>query len=111
MSRGRTGAARDGNYKTRRTRMLKKAKAEQAAAEAGAAKETAKGMARDAAKGVLDSSHQIWLAGLGAFSQAKQEGTKLFDTLVKQGEELQDRTKRVATKTAAAARGAATAKA
>ena len=91
--------------------MLKKAKAEQAAAEAGAAKETAKGMAKDAAQGVLDSSHQIWLAGLGAFSQAKQEGTKLFETLVKQGEQLQDRTKRVATETAAAARGAATAKA
>ena len=91
--------------------MLKKAKAEQAAAEAGAAKETAKGTAKDAAQGVLDSSHQIWLAGLGAFSQAKQEGTKLFETLVKQGEELQDRTKRVATETAAAARGAATAKA
>jgi poly(hydroxyalkanoate) granule-associated protein len=89
--------------------MLKKAKAEQAAAEAGAAKETAKGTAREAAQGVLDSSHQIWLAGLGAFSQAKQEGTKLFETLVKQGEELQDRTKRVATETAAAARGAATA--
>jgi poly(hydroxyalkanoate) granule-associated protein len=91
--------------------MLKKAKAEQAAAEAGAAKETPKGTARDAAQGVLDSSHQIWLAGLGAFSQAKQEGTKLFETLVKQGEQLQDRTKRVATETAVAARGAATAKA
>ena len=89
--------------------MLKKAKAEQAAAEAGAPNETAKGTARDAAQGVLDSSHQIWLAGLGAFSQAKQEGTKLFETLVKQGEQLQDRTKRVATETAAAARGAATA--
>ena len=60
---------------------------------------------------MLDSSHQIWLAGLGAFSQAKQEGAKLFETLVKQGEELQDRTKRAATETAAAARGAATAKA
>ena len=91
--------------------MLKKAKAEQAAGEAGAAKDTAKGTTRDAAQGVLDSSHQIWLAGLGAFSQAKQEGTKLFETLVKQGEQLQDRTKRVATETAAAARGAATAKA
>ena len=91
--------------------MLKKAKAEQAAAEADVAKETAKGTAKDAAQGVLDSSHQIWLAGLGAFSQAKQEGAKLFETLVKQGEELQVRTKRAATETAAAARGAATAKA
>ena len=95
--------------------MLKKAKAELAAGEAGAAKASGKApaqeSARDAAQGVLDSSHQIWLAGLGAFSQAKQEGTKLFEALVKQGEQLQDRTKRVATETAAAARGAATAKA
>jgi poly(hydroxyalkanoate) granule-associated protein len=95
--------------------MLKKAKAEQAAGEAGAASSSAKksstGSAREGAQGVLDSSHQIWLAGLGAFSQAKQEGAKLFETLVKQGEELQDRTKRAATETAAAARGAATAKA
>jgi poly(hydroxyalkanoate) granule-associated protein len=106
-----TGAARDGTQGRGEGAMLKKAKAEQAAAEAGAAKETATGTARDAAQGVLDSSHQIWLAGLGAFSQAKQEGTKLFETLVKQGEQLQDRTKRVATETAAAARGAATAKA
>jgi poly(hydroxyalkanoate) granule-associated protein len=87
--------------------MLKKAKAQLAAGESGAANERAK----DMGQGVLDSSHQIWLAGLGAFSQAKQEGAKLFETLVKQGEELQGRTKRAATETAAMARGVATAKA
>ncbi len=92
--------------------MLKKAKAQLAAGKSGAANENAaRDTAKDLAQGVLDSSHQIWLAGLGAFSQAKQEGAKLFETLVKQGEELQDRTKRAATETAAAARGAATAKA
>ena len=83
--------------------MLKKAKAKLAAGETEAA--------NDLSQGVLNSSHQIWLAGLGAFARAQQEGTKLFETLVKQGEHLQDRTKRVATETAAAARGAATAKA
>lgn len=31
---------------------------------------------------------QIWLAGLGAFSRAEEEGNKLFDALVKVGEEL-----------------------
>jgi poly(hydroxyalkanoate) granule-associated protein len=91
--------------------MLKKAKAQFAAGESGAANDKRKETAKDMGQGVLDSSHQIWLAGLGAFSQAKQEGAKLFETLVKQGEELQDRTKRAATETAAAARGAATAKA
>ena len=94
--------------------MLKKAKAKlaeeaDAAAEGGADK--TKDAAKDMAQTVLDSSHQIWLAGLGAFSQAKQEGAKLFDVLVKQGEQMQDRTRRAAAETAAAARGVATAKA
>jgi poly(hydroxyalkanoate) granule-associated protein len=83
--------------------MLKKAKARLEAHEADATK--------DLAQTVLNSSHQIWLAGLGAFSRAQQEGTKVFETLVRQGEHFQDKTKRVATETAAAARGAATAKA
>ena len=83
--------------------MLKKAKARLEAGEAEATK--------DLAQVVLDSSHQIWLAGLGAFSRAQQEGTKVFEALVRQGEQFQDKTKRVATETAAAARGAATAKA
>ena len=83
--------------------MLKKAKA---GLEAGEAEVT-----KDLAQVVFDSSHQIWLAGLGAFSRAQQEGTKVFEALVRQGERFQDKTKRVATETAAAARGAATAKA
>jgi len=83
--------------------MLKKAKAKLEAGEAEAAK--------DVTQQVLNSSHQIWLAGLGAFSRAQQEGTKVFEALVKQGEHFQVRTKKVATETAAAARGAATAKA
>jgi poly(hydroxyalkanoate) granule-associated protein len=83
--------------------MLKKAKAEMESGDIGAAK--------DIPQGVLDSSHKIWLAGLGAFSRAQREGAKVFESLVRQGEELQSRTKRAATETAAAARGAAAAKA
>ena len=83
--------------------MLKKAKAQIESGEEGATK--------DLSQGVLDSSHKIWLAGLGAFSRAQREGAKVFDSLVKQGEELQSKTKRAATETAAAARGAAAAKA
>ena len=83
--------------------MLKKAKAKFEGGESEAAK--------DPADGMLDSSHKIWLAGLGAFSKAQREGTKVFEALVKQGEELQHKTKRVATEAASAARGAATAKA
>jgi len=56
---------------------------------------------------VLDSSRQIWLAGLGAFSRAQEEGAKVFDTLVKQGEAVESKTRRAAADTAAAASGAA----
>ncbi len=48
------------------------------------------------AKQVLDSAQQIWLAGLGAFSKAQDEGKKVFDTLVKQGEQIEQRTRTVA---------------
>jgi poly(hydroxyalkanoate) granule-associated protein len=37
-------------------------------------------------------TQQIWLAGLGAFSRAEEEGNKLFDSLVKVGEELEAKT-------------------
>ena len=55
--------------------MLKKARAERdAAADKGGEKELA--------KSVLDSSRQIWLAGLGAFSRAQAEGMKVFEDRV-----------------------------
>jgi poly(hydroxyalkanoate) granule-associated protein len=83
--------------------MVKKTKA---AGSGGAA-----GATQDLAKGVLDSSHQVWLAGVGAFVRAQEEGTKVFEKLVRQGEALERKTRQVAADTAAAARGAATAKA
>ncbi len=38
---------------------------------------------------VVDSVRNIWLAGLGAAAMAQEEGTKLFDTLVHKGEEVE----------------------
>ena len=83
--------------------MLKKARAELGSQHT----EKAKGLAQ----AVLDSSHQIWLAGLGAFAKAQQGGSKVFEGLVKQGESLEAKTRDVAAQTAKAARGAAEAKA
>ncbi|HNJ75966.1 MAG TPA: phasin family protein, partial [Azospira sp.] len=45
---------------------------------------------------VKESAHQIWLAGLGAFAKAQDEGNKVFDALVKEGESIQARTRKVA---------------
>ena len=41
-------------------------------------------------------TQQIWLAGLGAFSRAEEEGSKLFDSLVRMGEELEVKTTDIA---------------
>ena len=38
---------------------------------------------------VKDSAQQIWLAGLGAFAKAQEEGGKVFEALVKEGLSLQ----------------------
>ena len=84
--------------------MLKKAREEQQAGRDS-------GDVRDLSKAVLDSSRQIWLAGLGAFSRAQAEGLKVFDALVRQGEAVEAKTRAAATQTAAAARDAAQAKA
>src|SRR6059058_6346310 len=85
--------------------MLKKARA-----EAGARAKQPDGI-KGISQAVLDSSHQIWLAGLGAFAKAQQGGSKVFEGLVKQGESLEAKTRDVAAQTAKAARGAAEAKA
>jgi poly(hydroxyalkanoate) granule-associated protein len=46
-----------------------------------------------------------------ALAKAQQEGANLFETLLKQGQRLEQRTKQAAADTAAAARGAASARA
>ena len=85
--------------------MLKKAKAE---ARGG---HRQGGGEKGISKAVLESSHQIWLAGLGAFAKAQQGGKQVFDMLVKQGEVLEAKTRSAAAQTADAARAAAKAKA
>lgn len=45
---------------------------------------------------VKDSAHQIWLAGLGAFAKTQEEGNKVFEALVKEGEAIQKKTRKLA---------------
>ena len=45
---------------------------------------------------IKESAQQIWLAGLGAFSKAQEEGGRLFETLVKEGTSLQRTTQSAA---------------
>jgi poly(hydroxyalkanoate) granule-associated protein len=75
--------------------------------KSGADKATEKGASRSGsaagalldsqlASAVKDSAQQIWLAGMGAFSKAQAEGGKVFDTLVKEGLNLQKKTQGIA---------------
>jgi poly(hydroxyalkanoate) granule-associated protein len=48
------------------------------------------------AQSVKDSAQQIWLAGMGAFAKAQEEGGKVFEALVKEGSSLQRKTQAVA---------------
>lgn len=45
---------------------------------------------------VKESAQQIWLAGLGAFSKAQEEGGKVFEALVKEGLTIQRKTQAAA---------------
>ncbi len=45
---------------------------------------------------VKESAQQIWLAGMGAFSKAQEEGGKVFEALVKEGMSLQKKTQGLA---------------
>jgi len=57
---------------------------------------------------IRDSATNIWLAGLGAFAKAQEEGGKLFDTLVKEGEHVQKRASKSAQEAITDARSTAT---
>ena len=54
------------------------------------------GSPSDFSSTVKESAQQIWLAGLGAFAKAQEEGTRVFDTLVKEGVTMQRKTQAAA---------------
>ena len=58
------------------------------------------------AKTVMESANQIWLAGLGAFSKAQEEGGKIFDALVEEGMALEKKTRTVTNSRVNEVRGA-----
>lgn len=61
---------------------------------------------KGAGKSIMESAQQIWLAGLGAFAKAQGEGGKLFETLIREGSSLEQKTRKIATGTVGEVRGA-----
>jgi len=60
--------------------------------------------AEQMAERVKESANQIWLAGLGAYSKAEEEGNKLFESLVQDGEKLEAKTRSIVDKPLSAAK-------
>ncbi len=42
---------------------------------------------------IKESARQIWLAGLGAYNKAEEDTGRIFEKLVKEGEELENMTR------------------
>ena len=61
------------------------------------------------AHSVKESAQQIWLAGMGAFAKAQEEGSKVFEALVKEGASLQKKTQGLAEERISAVTGKMTA--
>ena len=58
---------------------------------------------QDMSQRMKDSAQHIWLAGLGAFAKAQEEGSKVFENLVQEGSHLQQTTQQAQAKLTEAA--------
>lgn len=56
----------------------------------------AKSAAAQASRSISESAQQIWLAGMGAFNRAQAEGSRLFESLVRDGLSLEQTARRFA---------------
>lgn len=54
---------------------------------------------------VRDFTRQVWLAGLGAFARAQEEGGKVFDALVEEGQAIDAQMKKAASDKAEQVKG------
>jgi poly(hydroxyalkanoate) granule-associated protein len=66
----------------------------------------AKPEAEQLSRTLSESAQQVWLAGVGAFSRAQTEGSKLFEALIKEGLKLEQNAVKFAGGQADAMRGA-----
>ena len=54
------------------------------------------GVNKQLAEGIRDSASRIWLAGVGAFTAAQNQGNGVFESLVEEGERVQKQVKNAA---------------
>jgi poly(hydroxyalkanoate) granule-associated protein len=76
-------------------KLKKTARSKPAASKASAADLQAK--AEHLSRSLVESAQQIWMAGVGAFTRAQGEGSKLFEALVAEGMNIEKHTRKLAT--------------
>ena len=52
--------------------------------------------AEQVSRSLVESAQQIWMAGVGAFTRAQGEGSKMFEALVKEGMNIEKTTRKLA---------------
>lgn len=55
------------------------------------------GKAEMLSRSIMESAQGIWLAGMGAFNRAQEEGSRLFENLVSEGSSIEQKTRKLAT--------------
>lgn len=81
--------------KTARTKTTAGHRARTEPGKTGAADLQAK--AEQMSRSLVESAQHIWMAGVGAFNRAQGEGSKLFEALVKEGMNIEQNTRKLAT--------------
>ena len=76
-------------------KLKKTARSKPAASKSSAADLQAK--AEHLSRSLVESAQQIWMAGVGAFTRAQGEGSKLFEALVAEGMNIEKHTRKLAT--------------
>lgn len=77
--------------------MAKLKKSVRAKASAGTQHADLQAKAEQMSRSIVESAQQIWMAGVGAFTRAQGEGSKLFEALVKEGMTIEQTTRKLAT--------------
>ncbi|MDY0021675.1 phasin family protein [Arenimonas caeni] len=83
-----------------------KATSKRASAKPAGAAADLQARAEQVSRSIVGSAQQIWMAGMGAFNRAQGEGSKLFEALVKEGMNIEQSTRKLATRRVDAVRDA-----
>jgi poly(hydroxyalkanoate) granule-associated protein len=76
-------------------KLKKSVRSKPAAAKAGGTADLQQ-RAEHLSRSLVESAQQIWMAGVGAFTRAQGEGSKLFEALVKEGMNIEKTTRQLA---------------